>query len=178
MLHVPRFVAARPAVVLMSEIAPRHASQERYWAATGSICSILFGLRHFYWAVGGTIGAAEDIGDIHDRPWFLAYDIAAGAIFVAVGVGAALLGAEAGTHRLRSRLVTACWWGGGLALLRGGAALVQDAIMVDDIDIGALYDGFFAVGGLIFLQTARLLRPFYRADSQESGAVDHRPISN
>lgn len=146
------------------------AARGRALAGLGATCSLLFGLVHFYWAIGGTVGTDDAKGAMSDRPWFLAYDIAAGIIFVAVAAGAAALSAKVGNPRLRAQLVTACRWGGSLALLRGGLALVQDVAMFDEIRIGVVYDLVFTLGGLIFLRAARLLRS--RGDFGGSDAVE------
>ena len=149
----------------MAEISESHRIENHQynnraerWALASAIAAFLFGLLHLYWAVGGRIGLGDDMGAIGDRVWFLIYDIASRVIFLLFGaIALALPRSEPDTDRSRW-LITACFWGGVLSLLRGGAALIQDAFMLDEINIGYLYDVIFTVGGIAFMHTARLFR--------------------
>lgn len=128
------------------------------WDRVSSICSFGFGLLHLYWAVGGRIGLSDEMGDIGDRMWFLVYDLVAAVVFLVLGIVAAMIRSTADRRSLRRKLVVACWWGGLLSLLRGGPALVQDAFMYNEMHVGYVYDVVFTVGGLLFMQTARMFR--------------------
>jgi len=141
----------------------------RRLAGIGAAWTVLFASVHFYWAAGGRLGTAAGSGPMSDRTWFLVYDLAAATIFVAAAAVACLLATGGSQGRFEALLVRATWWGALLALVRGGAGLAQDGVMVivnahlKDLALGAAYDGWFTIAGVVFLLVARGLRPVRRA---------------
>jgi len=139
------------------------ASRTRFetLALAGATGAVLFAAAHFYWAGGGRLGTADNLGAISDRPLFLAYDLAAGLGFLCAAAVATVLATGLLGGRLRSHLLSATLCGAVLALVRGAGGLAQDAITVAmgrGLGVGVMYDFWFAVAGVVFLVSARGLR--------------------
>jgi hypothetical protein len=133
----------------------------RALAGFGSGWALLFATAHFYWAAGGRVGVGAAAGPIGNRPWFLAYDLAAAVVFVTGCVIGVVLASGAGSARMRGRLLVLTFWAAVLGLVRGAVGLVQDGITAalgHPLDIGVLYDAWFAVAGIVFLIATRGLR--------------------
>lgn len=113
---------------------------------------------HVAWALGWCAGLDPDFAPISERPWFLAYDLAAGLLMFAAGAIAWLLARGGLTHRLRARLVTLTLIGSVLSLARGVPALWWDAAAGETgvVSLGA--DIWFTVAGLIGLALAFVVR--------------------
>ncbi|MER5419336.1 DUF3995 domain-containing protein [Streptosporangium roseum] len=154
----------------VNETAPR--SRRAAWAGYGvAAWGFLFALPSFYWALGGTAGAATTIAPplvkmVEDRvTWFLVVLWATGALKVVGGVvGLALLRRwGTGVSRL---LQLAAWGAGGLLLWHGGLFIVQGLLMqADSAGIAPdllpvirwytyLWGPWFMAGGLLFVTAA------------------------
>lgn len=130
-------------------------------ALAGAMWSVLFAAAHFYWAGGGRLGTADNLGAISDRPLFLAYDLAAGLGLLCAAAVATVLARGLRGGRLRSHLLSATLCGAVVALVRGVGGLAQDAITVAmgrGPGVGVIYDLWFAVAGVVFLVSAQGLR--------------------
>ncbi|MER5321956.1 DUF3995 domain-containing protein [Streptosporangium roseum] len=154
----------------VNETVPR--SRRAVWAGYGvAAWGFLFALPSFYWALGGTAGAATTIAPplvkmVEDRvTWFLVVLWATGALKVVGGVvGLALLRSwGTGVSRL---LQLAAWGAGGLLLWHGGVFVVQGLLLqADSTGIAPellpvirwytyLWGPWFMAGGLLFVTAA------------------------
>ncbi|MEU7986079.1 DUF3995 domain-containing protein [Streptosporangium canum] len=168
----------------VNETAPR--SRRAAWAGYGAAAwGFLFAMPSFYWALGGTAGAATMISAplarmAQDRvTWFLVVLWVTGALKVVGGVlGLALL-RRWGTGV--SRLLQLAAWGAGVLLLwHGGLFVVQGLLLqADSTGIAPeslpairwytyLWGPWFMAGGLLFLMAARV---HLRGLSDRPGAV-------
>ncbi|ACZ83986.1 DUF3995 domain-containing protein [Streptosporangium roseum] len=154
----------------VNETAPR--SRRAAWAAYGvAAWGFLFALPSFYWALGGTAGAATTIAPplvkmVEDRvTWFLVVLWATGALKVVGGVVGLALLRRWGTGMSRL-LQLAAWGAGGLLLWHGGLFVVQGLLMqADSAGIAPdllpvirwytyLWGPWFMAGGLLFITAA------------------------
>jgi len=117
------------------------------------LCFWSFGFAcvHLAWAAGWRGGLPADFAPISDRPWFLAYDVAAGLLMYAAAVVAALLALGRGTPLLARATVV----GSVLALGRGLPALVFDLSSGELGGVGFGADVWFTVAGILGFMLAR-----------------------
>ena len=113
-----------------------------------AVWSASFALVHVAWAVGWRAGVPHDAPPIHDRPWFLAYDLAAGLLmFAAAGVAVRLTSGDPDPRR-DARWRTASLVGAVAALARGLPAVGWDLATGRLSGVGFLADVWFTVAGL------------------------------
>ena len=116
-----------------------------------AVWSFGFAWVHVAWAAGWRAGVPAGAPPIGDRPWFLAYDLTAGALmFCAAAVAWTL--ARGRRSEALTRLTVA---GAVLALLRGVPALAMDLAAGDLNGTGVLADAWFTVAGLLGLALVR-----------------------
>ncbi|TQL66377.1 hypothetical protein FB381_0231 [Nocardioides albertanoniae] len=117
--------------------------------------SFSFACVHFAWALGWEGGLPGGTPPIADRPWFLAYDVAAGLLMVVAAPVAVAIGrGRAGRWLRRTTLVVAV-----LALLRGAPALAIDVATSEYSGVSFGSDVWFVLaglGGLILLRLTRV----------------------
>ncbi|GAA4222790.1 hypothetical protein GCM10023075_14550 [Streptosporangium album] len=134
----------------------------------------MFALPSFYWALGGTAGAATTISPslvalVENRvTWFLVTLWVTGALKVVGGVlGLALVRRGRGTGM--DRLLQFAAWGAGVLLLWHGGLFVANGLLVKPGDPGMtaeilqvlrwytyLWGPWFMAGGLLFIAAARI----------------------
>lgn len=136
-----------------------------------SFWSFGFACVHMAWGAGWRGGLPADFAPISDRPWFLAYDLAAGALMYAAA-GVALLLALGRTTPL---LVRATVIGSWLALARGVPALVFDLGSGELTGVGFGADVWFTVAGVLGLALARTARRSVAAAVDGGDVGDGRP---
>jgi Protein of unknown function (DUF3995) len=154
--------APHPDEIALGQGAHTAAGLQSYerLAQAGAIWCLVFAVTHFYWAGGGRLGT-NNVAAISNRPLFLAYDLAAGFVFLAAAAVATVLTRRLIDARLRSRLLTATIWGAVVALVRGVGGITQDVVtasMGHGVGIGVSYDIWFAVAGVVFLVAGLGLR--------------------
>ena len=126
-----------------------------------AIWSFGFACVHFAWALGWEGGLPADVGPIFERPWFLAYDLAAGLLMVIAAPVAIAIGRGRASRLLRrTTLVVSV-----LALLRGVPALVFDVVSSEYAGVSFGADVWFVVAGLGGLALVWLTRTDARSRS-------------
>lgn len=143
-----------------------------------ALWSIGFACVHVAWALGWRGGLDPDFAPISERPWFLAYDLAAGVLMFVAGVIAWLLGRGGLPHRLRTRLVTLTLIGSAVALARGVPALMWDAAAGETglVSLGA--DVWFTVAGLCGVGLALVVRAQTASRSKNKKPMNRAPGSS
>lgn len=120
-----------------------------------SLWSFGFACVHLAWGLGWRGGLPDDFAPISERPWFLAYDLAAGALMYGAAVVALLISCGRATPLLLRVTVI----GSALALLRGLPALGWDVAAGEFTGVGFGADVWFTVAGVLGLALARSARP-------------------
>lgn len=135
----------------------------RLWAASGAfVWAFGFAVAHLAWALGDCTGLPAAECEAGLSPWFLAYDLIAGAL--CVGGAAVALGLVRSSGRVVPRLRLLARIGGWALVGRGGVGLVQDVLVVGGaVGTGGweptmAYDPWFLLGGILFLLAARTAR--------------------
>lgn len=123
-----------------------------------AVWSFAFACVHMAWALGWRAGVPPEAEPIAERPWFLAYDVAAGVLMYAAAAVAVLLARGGLSDRIRGRLMTATLIGSLLALARGVPALVWDMSAGEFTGVGFGADAWFTVAGLLGLVLWRGVR--------------------
>ena len=131
-----------------------------------SLWSFGFACVHLAWAAGWRAGLPADFAPISDRPWFLAYDIAAGVLMYGAAGVAVLLA----LGRTTPLLVRATVIGSLLALARGVPALVFDLGSGELTGVGFGADVWFTVAGVLGLALARAARRSVAAAVRDNDA--------
>jgi len=119
-----------------------------------SLWSLAFACVHVAWGMGWRGGLPDDFAPISERPWFLAYDLLAGALMY----GAAMVALLIARGRATPALLRATIVGSALALLRGLPALGWDVGAGEFTGVGFGADVWFTVAGLLGLALARSAR--------------------
>ncbi|MER7558782.1 hypothetical protein ABTZ46_17680 [Nocardioides sp. NPDC126508] len=136
----------------VSHAEPNPRGQAAGWLLAA--WSFAFACVHFAWALGWEGWLPADVGPIFDRPWFLAYDLAAGLLMVTAAPVAVAIGHGKAPRLLRRTTLVAAV----LALLRGVPALVFDVATTEYTGVSFGADVWFVVagiGGLVLLGLTR-----------------------
>lgn len=120
--------------------------------------SFAFACVHVAWAFGWRTGVPADAAPIADRPWFLAYDVAAAVLMYAAAAVAVLLVGRPLTERVHGWLLIATLAGSVLALVRGIPALAWDVAGGAFSGVGFAADVWFVVAGVLGLTLWRGVR--------------------
>ncbi|SFL60559.1 Protein of unknown function [Gracilibacillus orientalis] len=108
--------------------------------------SILFGLLHIYWAVGGTLGFD---GRTMSEVLFMINLAAIFLCFLAAFIALALV--QAWGQRIPSWfLLTAAWIACVVLGLRGGVGIIQSMKLVEPAPLLYIIEPFFLLGGILF----------------------------
>jgi hypothetical protein len=151
-------------------------------ARAAAAWSLVFGVFHFYWALGGSFGLGDGPAShaIDDSPAFLAYDIAVGVLCL---VGAVLVLALGGRHFAgipRTLVLLGVWTATVALLLRGFPGLLESVLVATDVLPNGFLgmsneevygeahpsaytiwsmravDAYFALGSVLYFATLRL----------------------
>lgn len=138
--------------------------RSRRWGLAAASWSALFAAAHFFWALGGSLGLAESVGDrlARERPLaFVAFGLwgVGLLLLVAAAIGALLAAHELSGARRRALLVVGVGIAGVLLfravlvefLLLSGSLQVNQAISEDErYWTLVLWNPWFLLGGLTF----------------------------
>lgn len=160
----------------MTTTRTAEAEPGRRWALAACAWALIFAAASFYWAAGGTFLADTIGGELERRgrarePAFVATLWVTGVLKV---VGGLLALALLRPWRGRRALAWVLGVGGALTALYGVALMVQHGLMAagvlsrGDLEPGEvrwhllLWDPFWLLGGVLFLQAARTTYSGYR----------------
>lgn len=106
-----------------------------YLARAASAWSLIFGVFHFYWAVGGSFGLGDGPASkmMSESPGFLVYDLVVGVLCLLGAVFALALGGRHFQRIPRKLVLIGAWTATVALLLRGFPGLLEDVLVATDV---------------------------------------------